>query len=139
MAKQTIVIESNNLERFFLAVQDGTLQIGDRSAHPEGTVEGLRVTRIRCELDVDEDRDAVPIAQAGVIASQVLRPGTDVHLTHANLCLHAPAGSAPVVAPAVPQAPVDAGAAAPTLAGPKRLKVTDGGDQGRSFALPEAG
>jgi hypothetical protein len=135
VAKKTLVIESNNLERFALALQSGTLQIGDSPAHPEGTVEGLRVVRIRCEVELDEDRDAVPIAQAGVIAPQVLHPGTEVHLKHANLCLQSAAESSSVGT----VAPVEAPAPVPSHIGPKRLKVTDGGDQGRSFALPESG
>jgi pSer/pThr/pTyr-binding forkhead associated (FHA) protein len=139
VATKTLVIDGSNLERFFLAVQAGTLRIGDSPAHPEGTLEGLQIVRIRCEVDVEDGRDSFPIDQAGVIAPQVLRAGAEVRLTHARLSLRAgEAGNGSGTTPA-PVAP----AASPTPnaphVGPKRLKVTDGGDQGRSFPLPEVG
>ncbi len=137
MAKKTLVIESNH-ERFFLALQSGTLQIGDSPTHPEGTVRLLRVVRIRCEVDVDEDRDSIPVDQAGVISPQILFAGTEVHLKHAHLRLQSTAESSSAVAPALSGSASEAPASIPS-SGPKRLKVTDGGDQGRSFALPDAG
>ena len=138
MAKKTLVVDSSNLERFCLTFQSGTLQIGDSPAHPEGTLQGLRVLRIRCEVEIDEDRDSLPVDQAGVISPQVLRVETDVHLTHAHLSLRSAAGgSSPAVAPAI--APAESTAPVSSDIGPKRLKVTDGADQGRSFAIPDSG
>jgi hypothetical protein len=139
VAKQTLVIESTNLERFFLAVQAGTLQIGGSTAHPEGTVPDLRVVRIRCEVDVEDERDRIPVAQAGVISPQVLHVGSEVRLAHSRLSLQSAAGSGPVAVPAVAPAMGDSSVDIPLPAGPRRLKVTDGGDQGSTFALPDAG
>ncbi len=139
MAKKTLVIESDNLERFFLAVQSGTLQVGDIPSRPEGTVEGLRVVRIRCEVEVDEDRDSFSVDQEGVIAPQVLRAGSEVRLKHAHLGIQSTAAeSSPGTALAMATA-AESPTSVPLATGPKRLKVTDGGDQGRSFPLPDAG
>ena len=85
MAKKTLVIDGSNRDHFFLAVEEGTLHVGERPAHPEGTVRLLRVARIRCEVEIEEDRDSLAVEQAGVIAPQVLRPGTPVLLKHAHL------------------------------------------------------
>ncbi len=139
MTKQTLVVEGTNLERFYLAVQSGTLQIGDTPAHPDGTVQHLRVVRIRCEVDVEDDRDRIPVAQAGVISPQVLHAGGEVRLTHSRLSLQSAAGSAPVAAPVSSPSMGDSSVDIPLTAGPKRLKVTDGGDQGSTFPLPDAG
>jgi serine/threonine-protein kinase len=139
VAKTTLVVESSNPERFFLGVQAGILQVGDSAAHPEGTLQGFRIVRVRCEVDVDEERDSFPIDQAGVIAPQVLRAGTEVHLKHARLRLQPTAAADSVVEPASTALPSDASESTPPQPGPRRLKVTDGADQGRSFPLPDVG
>lgn len=139
MAKKTLVIESSNLERFFLSLRSGTLQTGDNPAHPEGKVEALHVVRVRCEIDIDDNHDAVLVERAGVMAPQVLRAGTDVQLTHSCLSLQPTAERPAPAAPPSTSAPVEETVAVSPQTGPRRLKVTDGGDQGRTFALPEDG
>ncbi len=139
MTTKTLLIDSTNAERFFLAVQSGVLQIGPDTAHAEGTVQNLRVVRVRCEVEVDDDRDNLPIDQAGVITPQVLRPGLAVDLKCARMCLQAPAGSSSAATAAPVAAPAPAEPSAAPSVGPRRLKVTDGGDQGRAFALPDEG
>lgn len=134
MATKTLVIDGTTPDRFFLAVHAGTLRVGDTPAHPEATVQHLRVVRVRCEVEVEEDRDSLPVEQAGVIAPPVLRAGADVRLTHATVALRAPEGVA--AAPAAPDAPPAPDA---PHTGPRWLKVTDGADQGEWFALPDAG
>ena len=62
-----------------------------------------------------------------------------MHLKHARLRLQPTAASSSVVEPASTVIPSDASESTPPHLGPKRLKVTDGGDQGRSFALPDVG
>ncbi len=130
MATKTLVIDGTSLDHFFLAVQAGTLCVGDNPAHPEGAIQNLRVVRVRCEVDIDEERDRLPVEQAGVISAPVLRPGADVRLAHASLSLRTPEVSAPTPDPAPADAPVS---------GTRRLKVTDGADQGAWFVLPESG
>jgi hypothetical protein len=138
VAKKTLVIESSNLERFFLTLRSGTLQTGDNPAHPEGKVEALHVVRVRCEIEIDHSHEALLVERAGVMAPQVLRAGTDIELTHARLSLQPTAESPAPVAPP-PNIPAEASTPVSPQTGPKRLKVTDGGDQGRTFALPEDG
>jgi pSer/pThr/pTyr-binding forkhead associated (FHA) protein len=92
----------------------------------------LRVVRIRCEIEVEDDREFVPIEQAGVISPRVLRAGMPVQLGCANLSMVA---AQPTVAAPVVETPDST----PTATGPNRLKVIDGGDQGSTFRLPESG
>ena len=78
MATKTLVIDSDNRDHFFLAVDAGTLAVGDSPTRPEGAVRLLRVVRVRCEIEIEEDRDSVAIEQTGVIAPLVLRHGAPV-------------------------------------------------------------
>lgn len=164
MATKTLVIDGTDREHFFLSVERGTLRIGDAAAHPEGVVRDMRILRIHCEVEVDDEREAVPIDEPGVIAPSSLKAGSPVKLAHAELSLAAataldPAafGNAPEIPPVIASpaddalqldldlsnsAPDGSGSAtsleAPTVV-PRRFKVVDGGDQGRSFKLPDEG
>ena len=83
MAKKTLVIDGDR-EHFSLVVVAGTLHIGDTPTRTEGTLRGLRVVRIHCELEVEEERESVPIDQEGVLAPRILRSTCSVQLTHAR-------------------------------------------------------
>src|SRR5262245_59427616 len=73
-----------------------------------------------------------------MIAPSVLGTGGTVKLKHALLSLtEGEPESGSVELPALRTA--EPAPAAPAAIGPRRLRVTDGGDQGRSFPLPEAG
>jgi pSer/pThr/pTyr-binding forkhead associated (FHA) protein len=140
VAKKTLVIDGSDPQHFALILESDTLRIGDTAAHPEGVVRDLRVVRIHCEVEVEDDREAVPVDQPGVIAPSVLRPGGDVRLTHARLSLGSAGQAAePSAAETVVELPVASDAAAPIGPVPRRLKVIDGGDQGRSFKVPASG
>src|SRR5205823_7640800 len=120
-------------EHFFLAVGGDTLRVGDEPAHAEGVVRGLRVVRIRCEVEFEDDRDTVPLDGTGGADPQPLGPGSVVHLGHADLALvESPAAVGPEPGPAPPPAP-------PGTAVRRRLRVIDGADQGELFDLPDHG
>ena len=133
MSKKTLVIDGPDPEHFFLAVGGDTLRVGDEPAHAEGVVRGLRVVRIRCEVEFEDDRDTVPLDGTGGADPQPLGPGSVVHLGHADLALvESPAAVGPEPGPAPPPAP-------PGTAVRRRLRVIDGADQGKVFNLPDDG
>lgn len=147
MATKTLVIDGSDPDRFFLGVEGSTLRVGSDPKHPEGGLRGLRVVRIHCEVVVEDDRDFIAIdwcspEQIGELPREKeVRNGAAVQFGKAHLAVvpdslsatHAP------LPPAVPPTPAAAAPIAETDAGRKQLRVVDGGDQGRFFALPEAG
>lgn len=165
MATKTLVIDGTDKDHFFLSVEGGTLRVGDAASHPEGVVRDMRILRIHCEVEVEDEREFVPIDEPGVIAPSTLRPDSSVKLAHALLSI-AGASAAPTPASfefAAPVPATPAPAAAPegdllqldlSLSSPdgqapqsqqttavveRRFKVIDGGDQGKAFKLPEEG
>lgn len=136
MAKKTLIIDGTDPNRFFLAVEGSDIRVGDHPGHAEGLVRNLRIVRIRCEVEVEEDRDHVAVEEPGALAPHALTATAAVKLRHAHLSLTgttATAHAAPAVSPTEHAAPPS------TAAGPRRLKVIDGGDQGVVFPLPETG
>jgi len=130
---RTLVIDGTDLQHFLLAVEAGTVRVGDGPAHTAGLIRDLRVVRVRCEVEFEDDRNGeVPVDEPGVLVKRALGPGTSLRVGSSSLSM---AGTAQVaaltqdteVAPALP------------AAGPRRLKVIDGGDQGHAFRLPDAG
>ena len=143
MAKKTLVVDGGDSARFLLAVDADELRIGDSPAHTTGVLRGVRVVRVRCEIELEDDRDELPVDEPGVLARRALRPGESLQVGRAHLSLPA-TGPAPTPAPPpVAAAPVEPAPEpapdAPPASGPRRLKVVDGGDQGRSFLLPDEG
>ncbi|MBA4063384.1 MAG: hypothetical protein C0501_06660 [Isosphaera sp.] len=118
-----------------LALAGETLSVGGAPGRVEGVFRDLRVVRVRCEVEVDEDRPGLPVEEPGVIAPRVLEPGPGLPLGHLVLSL---TSATPTAAPSAPVAPPPAPVPGPAAAA-RRLKVTDGGDQGRSFRLPDSG
>ena len=150
MATKTLVIDGTDREHFFLTVENGTLRIGDTATHTEGIVRDMHILRIRCEVEVEDDREHVSIDEPGVLAPSTLGLGSAVKLAHAQLSLLS-AAPAKTVAPApvadLPlldlslsnsESEVEQTAQTPTII-PRRFKVVDGGDQGRAFKLPDEG
>lgn len=136
MSKRTLVIDGPDLDHFFLAVEAGTLRVGDEPAHAEGVVRGLRVVRIHCEIEFEDDRDAVPLDGTDAADPQALGPGSIVHLAHADLAV-VESLAADDTATAAPLPP--AVAPTPRPAVQRRLRVIDGADQGKVYNLPDHG
>jgi pSer/pThr/pTyr-binding forkhead associated (FHA) protein len=139
VSKRTLVIDGPDPEHFFLAVEDGTLRVGDEPTHVEGVMRGLRVVRIRCEVEFEDDRDAVPLDGTDGADPQprALGSGSVVHLGHADLALvESLAADGPGPA-AGPSPAADPEPAAPPVR--RLLRVIDGADQGKLFSLPDTG
>ncbi len=136
MAKKTVVIEGGP-DGLHLALAGDALSVGGAPGRVEGVLRELRVVRVRCEVEVDDDRPGLPVEEPGVIAPRVLMAGPALPLGHLLLSL---ASAEPAAAPSAPTPPpAPSPVAPPPAAAARRLKVTDGGDQGRSFRLPDAG
>jgi pSer/pThr/pTyr-binding forkhead associated (FHA) protein len=135
MTKRLLVIDGDDQGPFFLSVEEGTMTLGGDPANAEAVLRGLHITRIHCEVEVDEDLVVVgnPKTETGEGAfRQELHPGEDFHLGHAHLRLGGAVGSAPAAGPQ--------GETAPSEGRPiRRLLVIDGADRGRFFPLPETG
>jgi hypothetical protein len=125
VATKTLRIDGTDRDHFFLALDAGTLRVGDHPDHPDGTLRGLRVVRIRCEVEVEDGPDAVRLDVVDAAASpRELGPGAAVEVGHSRLSLLA-ADSPP--------------AAAPAAGLTRRLLVIDGADHGKVFKLPADG
>jgi hypothetical protein len=137
VAKRTILIDGDDREHFFLAVESGTMRIGDTPAHTEGIARNLRITRIHCEVEFEDDRDSIAIDEPGVLLPQPLFPGKSVQVGHSHLALIQPGSPGPEEPPAIPSS----GEPSPTFGAgaSKWLRVIDGANQGRLFRLPDSG
>jgi pSer/pThr/pTyr-binding forkhead associated (FHA) protein len=137
MARKTLVIDANR-DHFHLEVDSGTLKLGMNSEQTEGVAKYLRITRIRCEVEIEDERDAVPLEEPGVISGRSIRSGMPLQLRHAQISMNAP-NHAPATAPST--APVNETPPPTPISGKstRRLKVIDGADSGRTFRLPESG
>lgn len=133
MPTRTLVIDGTDLQHFLLAVEAGTVRVGDGPAHTAGLIRDLRVVRVRCEVEFEDDRNEVPVDEPGVLVKRSVGPGTSLRVGSSSLSM---AGTA--LAPALTQ-DTEVIPALPAAAGPRRLKVIDGGDQGHAFRLPESG
>ena len=106
MATKTLVIDGTDREHFFLTVDNGTLRIGDTAAHTEGIVRDIRILRIHCEVEVEDDREHVSIDEPGVLAPSTLGPGSAVTLAHAQLSMVYSAPMKPVAPAPVAEIPL---------------------------------
>jgi hypothetical protein len=152
MSRQLLVIEGDDRQHFFLALEDGTLAVSADPQNGEVVLRDLHIRRIRCEIEVEDDRVVVgkETSSGAPVLRQDLHPGEAFHLGQAHFSLQPvpadpadaeeggkPAGEALAVEPA--PAPVVASHPAAPQATGKRLVVIDGADQGRAFRLPDAG
>jgi pSer/pThr/pTyr-binding forkhead associated (FHA) protein len=152
MTRRLLVIDSDDQGQFYLSLESGTLTLGRSAESAEAVLRGLHVSRIHCEVEVEEDRLLVgTLGEPGAAPEdQELRPGEALQLSSAQLRLEEqaagpaegvlgdvpglmseerPAGGAPASDPRVSQGE-------PRIL---RLVVTDGADQGQRFPLPESG
>jgi Protein kinase domain/Inner membrane component of T3SS, cytoplasmic domain len=144
MAKSVLVIESDDQGQFFLWVAGGTMTLGDAPGRAEVLLRDLHVTRVRCEVEIDEDTVVVsrpPSAAGQPGAQRELHPGQALRLAHARMHLETLPDDSPEEATEVMAAMAPGDAAAPPAAEGtfKRLRVIDGADLGRAFRLPETG
>src|SRR5262245_10836077 len=145
MSKRILVIEGDDQGHFFLSVQGGSLTVGDGPDNTEAVLRGLHISRIHCEVEIDEDFVVVSEpanAVAGNLPSrQALLPGEDYQLPHARLHLQ-PIGGETGIEDEEEDAPEladDAPAEPPAMETPaepesavglvKQLRVIDGADQ----------
>jgi hypothetical protein len=169
MTKRVLVIDRDDQGHFFLCLEEGAMTIGDSPTHADVVLRNLRLSRIRCEVEVEEDLVACSPEAASTDApawSRTIEPGEDLQVGHSQICLELPEAdleseipSAPAPQPEpAPQPgllPTDddipdlatastepasgPAAAAPTERIIRRLLVIDGADQGRYFYLPDTG
>jgi hypothetical protein len=132
VATRTLIVEGDRA-RFLLSVEAGTVRVGDGPAHTAGLFRDLRVTRIRCEIEVEDDRDQIPVEEPGVLTRRAVRPGEPLRLGGSHVTIGGPPAAAAPDADTVTTEPLPPGT------GPRRLKVIDGGDQGQTFRLPDSG
>ena len=155
MSKRLLVFDRDDQGRFLLDVHGGTLTIGASAAEAEIVLRQLHVTRLHCEVEVDEDLVIAENREIGGAPHQ-LRLGATLHygLTHLRFqaaesaALAQVAGTAgddspllalddePIAAPSEPQAQETVKSAARRQF---RFRVVDGADKGRLYALPENG
>lgn len=143
MAKSVLVIEADDLGKFFLSVESGLASIGAAPGRPEAILRELRIARIRCEIDLEDDAALVdrPAAEGQSGSQRTLYSGQNLRLAHSHLQLQfdptteGKSASPPAAVPAPPPS-----AAAPSSEKTfRRLRVIDGADLGRAFRLPEVG
>ncbi len=112
MPKTILVVNGGGLGHFSLSTEGGVVTVGEAPGEAGLVLQGVRITRIRCEVEVDD--------------SVVL--GEELHLGPLHLHLE------PLPVEAV-TAPAPASSGAPRL----QLRVVDGADKGREYLLPVVG
>ncbi len=152
MSKRLLVIDRDDQGRFLLAVHDGILTIGASANEAEIVLRDLHVTRLHCEVEVDETQVMADNPKSGG-APQKLQPGATLHcgLTHLRfqseelIAVAAPVGATPyddMSALALDDSDCEPPGqpALPETADENRLRfrflVVDGADKGRHFCAP---
>lgn len=94
MSKRLLVIDREDQEHFFLSVEKGVMTLGGTSNDTEAVLRGLHISRIHCEVEVDEDLVVVcdPETESGEQAGDAplrreLHPGETLHVGHSHLNL----------------------------------------------------
>jgi hypothetical protein len=132
VAKKTLIIDGGDKKHFQVGIEGGTLRIADGPTN-SATMRGVRVVRVHCEVEFEDDRELIQIDETGVLHPRAFRLGTTLQIGRARVSLVS-AEAAPAPAATSESAPDSS-----VTAGPRRLKVVDGGDIGKSFLLPEGG
>jgi pSer/pThr/pTyr-binding forkhead associated (FHA) protein len=165
MVKRLLVIDREDQEHFFLSVEKGVMTIGGDSTNAEAILRNLHISRIHCEVEVDEDLVLIcnpetgPGQEAGAAPLRCeLHPGEALHVGHCQFHFGTAAGEGmetevtvlpdftdeilvedekkPAGKPA-PAAIASSTATSPRLV--KQLFVIEGADRGRAYILPEYG
>jgi pSer/pThr/pTyr-binding forkhead associated (FHA) protein len=169
MVKRLLVIDREDQEHFFLSVEKGVMTIGGNSTDAEAILRNLHISRIHCEVEVDEDLvvisnpETAPGQEAnGTPLRQELHPGQTVHVGHSHFNLEGVAEAPAAEDTTVPELNVlpdfgddilieedkqPAAVSAPAASRSsethprlvKQLFVIEGADRGRAFILPESG
>ena len=124
MADQVLMIDANDLRRFFLRVEGDAVTIGFDPANPDGALRNLRVKAIRCELDIADDPVILSAEDAADVA---LESDEERRIGSARLRVLPTLGSVEEIEDA--EGP----------AAGHRLVVVNGADTGRVFAVDKAG
>ncbi len=140
MSRRRLVIEGDDRGQFFLAVEAGAMTLGTSAENAETVLRGLRIARIHCEIEVEDEPVLVGSAAAG--GRQALRAGELLQVGRSRLRVE-PAGEDEPPAPPSAEVPatvddtvIEARAHVHLV---RRLLVIDGADQGKSFTLPAQG
>lgn len=87
MLKRLLIIDRDDQGQFFLSVQAGVLTLGGNSTNAEAILRDLHISRIHCEVEVEDD--CVVICNPQIAANQPpgsalslreLHPGEDLHI-----------------------------------------------------------
>src|SRR5262249_52234886 len=134
MATRRMVINGDP-GQFFLLAEGDTVTLGGGRPDAVSVLQGLRVVRISCELEVLGEQVTIRDDDGGAQGTpRPVPPGESVQAAGSRLCLEIGAGAPAAPTPA---ATPEQAAAPQRLA--KRLRVIDGGNQGQLFPLPESG
>ncbi len=94
MVKRLLVIDREDQEHFFLSVEKGVMTLGGSSKSAEAVLRNLHISRIHCEVEVDEDivviANAVPAAGQAAGDSPLrreLHPGESLQVGHSKFQL----------------------------------------------------
>jgi Protein kinase domain/Inner membrane component of T3SS, cytoplasmic domain len=145
MAKQRLVVRSDDSGQFFLLIDGDMVTVGGARANASTVLQNLRVVNVHCVLEVEGDHVTVRNDEpAGPGMPREMRPNEVHHANGSELCLQVAAAPTVVKEPGL--APVEEPAASSPAASnqsglrlKKRLLVIDGADQGQVFILPDTG
>lgn len=89
MVKRLLFIDREDREHFSLSVENGVMTIGGNSENAEAILRDLHISRIRCEVEVDEDpvvicdgETASDSETRGLTQRRELQPGETLHVGH---------------------------------------------------------
>ncbi len=123
MASRFLTIDATNPGRFYVAVEDAMLSLGADSTHMDGVIRNIRVKRIHCEFEVNDEPIEVLQISADGPNTLTLEINEELNLNTAKL--H--------VLPALEASGAGVGAVA------RRFVVVDGADMGRMFPVNASG
>jgi pSer/pThr/pTyr-binding forkhead associated (FHA) protein len=152
MFKRLLVIDRDDLGQFVLSIHGGTLKIGASGADTDIVLRDLHLTRLHCEIELDEDLILAENPEIGGAPIE-LRPGAthQAGLTHLRfledelLTAEVFTGGTPGTGPSEFAREESGSGVAPVPSTPEatrrrfRFRVVDGADRGRHFGLPETG
>src|SRR5437660_8164991 len=91
MAKRVLVIDGSDRGHFFFSVDGKTITIGAGPAHAEAVLRDLHISRIHCEIEVEED--------VIMVGDQRLHPGESHQVGPSRLRLESAPNGVGALAP----------------------------------------